>query len=50
MLKIDFYHLANTSTNTDDILKMVFCYTTSILTNTKDKANDIIKEMSVASN
>lgn len=38
------YHLANTLTNINNVLKMDLCYLVNALTNIIDKVNNCIKE------
>lgn len=46
----DFYYLASTLINTNDMLKVDFYYLASTLTNTDDKIDDCIRRRLVASN
>lgn len=47
---MNFYYLASTLTNTNDILKIALYYLASTLTNIDDKADDFIKKKLVISN
>ena len=47
---LDFHHLLNTLTSTNDILEINFGYSASIITNTDNKIDNFIIEKLVAFN